>query len=321
MSDIDSPVTRAWTTPSDTERQQAEAPRPTSVRIERPSSIERLQGSVPQGPEGPHYISRPKAWAQEYQGRSRAQRPTQDRDSLRSRSRQGRPGSRKYKRWQHTTILVGRLRQVMYEAGEELTDTDGELDAQPGPKQKASAFQKLVDKEGPECALDILKDAEVKRSLREPRAKSPDQHRRDQLVQVRRAFAGPSFRWMAGDPAVRKIIASLEDSCRQAFCVEDATLELELSWELLWDPDHAEFVTKSGGPPAKTIEVIGLTASQRKLVHLLARALSLNSDSGASGYSDDPEDKVLTLRPTRGQTAWRPPVVSVAQVLGLEKEN
>lgn len=318
MSDLDAPATRAWTA-ANASPPSAEMPQATSVRIQVPSTAA-LPGTRP---EGPHYISRPKAWAQQYEGRDR-QRPQQERDSLRSRSRQGRPGSRKYKRWQHTTILVGRLRQVMYDGGEELTDTDGEADAQAGPVQRPSAFQKLIAKEGPDC-LDTLREAEAKRALREPRAKSPDQRRRDEIKQVRRAFAGPSFRWIASDPAVRKIIAWLEDACKKSFYVHDAMTELEPSWTVCWDPDYAEFVTQSGGPPAKTIEVLGLTGSQRKLVHLLGRALALHTESTEAGYSDEPDVKMLTLRPPRGQT-WRPAQLPVAQILGLDhmeygKEN
>lgn len=41
----------------------------------------------------------------------------------------GKPGSRRYNRWLNQRLLLGNLRRVMYESGEDLTDTDGPFHA------------------------------------------------------------------------------------------------------------------------------------------------------------------------------------------------
>merc|ERR1719321_261555 len=49
-----------------------------------------------------------------------------DRGSVAKRNARGHPGSRKHQRWLSHQLIIGNLRKVMYESGEDVTDTDSD---------------------------------------------------------------------------------------------------------------------------------------------------------------------------------------------------
>lgn len=260
---------------------------------------------------------------------SRESRPKQERDSLRSRSKEGRPGSRKHRRWTRSVELVGSLRRVMAASGEvgpTGDDADGVTD-QGHHELRPSAFYRLLEHEGPGQALEAWAAAEASRGhsprarARNTRTKDAAQIREERERAVRRAF-GETFQWLQRDTYSQELLAEIEvlvekafGSCEHepGFPVQEADAAAEdAPWLVCWDGEV--LLTKSGAPPASELELLGLDAPQRKVVHQFARVLGLHSESRGTAA------KVIALRPTRGsrcgprQGRWHAPF-SVSQVL------
>lgn len=251
---------------------------------------------------------------------SSRERPRQERDSLRSRSKEGRPGSRKHRRWTRSVELVGSLRRVMAKFGEDHhygDDADNFVD-QVRPQARPSVFQQLLESEGP-GALEAWERAEASR--RSPRGrrhpKDAVQLAEEQHRAVRRAF-GENFQWIQRSSICQEMLADIEVHLAKAFAtMPDMILEspqdAEQTWLLLWD--GIGLTTKSGSPPAAQLELSGLDSMQRKVVHQLARVLGLHSES----VLDTETQKVVCLRPTRASRcglrgSWSVPF-SVSKVL------
>lgn len=283
-----------------------------------------------QGPSQLGGVPRPLLWSAAARFRSLSnERPKQERDSLRNRSTEGRAGSRRNKRWLNNRELTQTLRRAIAAAGEDgNADLEDLLDSHgPAPVHRPSVFYRLLQAEGPEGALEALQSAEASRRPRarsRPRydaaARDPKAQARRAEEQVRRAFSD-TWQYITQSASAQELLAKLEGGAAKAFGAQAAASEE--AWQLAWDGEK-ELDTVSGEPPAGEMEIYGLTAPERKLVHQLARVLGLHSESRdcddilaevAGG-----DGKAVAFRPPRSHTerrgggAWIPPL-SVSQVL------
>lgn len=243
-----------------------------------------------------------------------SERRKHERDSLRSRSKEGRPGSRKHRRYTHSVDLVNSLRRVMVSHGEENLPTDIDEVEEETPQAHPSVFYRLLESEGPN-ALEVWAAAEAAKRGRSPRPRRrpkdaawmAEEHGR----QVRRTFRD-NWQYLSQSQSSQELIAKLEDVAKVAFG-NDFQAE-EMLWQLLWTGE--DLATKAGAPPAHEMQLEGLDASERKVVHQLARLIGLHSESRL--LEEEAETgKVLTLRPRRCQRSWSAPF-SVAEVLSTE---
>eukprot|EP00933_Yihiella_yeosuensis_P025675 TRINITY_DN19920_c0_g1_i1.p1 TRINITY_DN19920_c0_g1~~TRINITY_DN19920_c0_g1_i1.p1 ORF type:complete len:336 (-),score=72.29 TRINITY_DN19920_c0_g1_i1:49-1056(-) len=254
-------------------------------------------------------------------------RERQERDSLRSRSKEGRPGSRKHRRWTHSVDLVHSLRRVMVARGEENLPEDMDAVEEAKREHWPSAFYRLMQHEGPHGALEAWRDAENKRPRSRERAKNRPAKDGLTLAEERRRMVRRAFRdtwaYLSRDNGSQELIAKIEVVVETAF--GKALVGIEDECELLVNWNGDELTTEFGTPPAAEMVVIGLDAAQRKVVHQLANILGLHSESrvleeDASIFRTAAERKVLALRPPRslnigaGRGAWIAPF-SVSQVL------
>lgn len=297
---------------------------PTVVVQPEPVVTEHRRASPP-----PAYM--PALWSL-HLGRER--RRSQERDSLRSRSKEGRPGSRKHRRWSHSVELVGSLRRAMVACGEpadHLTmDAEGRVDVQVRPEWRPSAFYLLLEREGPGGALDAWEAAERTRCerTRPPTCpvKAAAQVAKENQRVVRRAF-GDMWQFVRSDCVIQDLLRKLEGAASKAFGLLPEELDSEecsvaLQWILSWDGSALQ--TKAGAPPANEMVVSGLEPAMRKVVHSFAQALGLRSSSRVLDEEitcATNEAKVLSIRPPHGRTcgvhvagAWVAPF-SVAQIV------
>lgn len=206
-----------------------------------------------------------------------SERRKHERDSLRSRSKEGRPGSRKHRRYTHSVDLVNSLRRVMVSRGEENLPTDIDEVEEETPQAHPSVFYRLLESEGPN-ALEVWAAAEAAKRGRSPR---PRRRPKDAA-------------WMAEEHG-RQVRRTFRDN-----------------WQYLSQSQSSQ----AGAPPAHEMQLEGLDASERKVVHQLARLIGLHSESRL--LEEEAETgKVLTLRPRRCQRSWSAPF-SVAEVLSTE---
>ncbi|CAE7447743.1 COX11 [Symbiodinium sp. CCMP2456] len=252
---------------------------------------------------------------------SSRERRKHERDSLRSRSKEGRPGSRKHRRYTHSVDLVNTLRRVMSARGEENLPEDVDGVEEERPRVRPSAFYRLLECEGPGNALEAWAAAESRgRSPKRARPKGDAWEAEEQVRQVRRAFR-ENWQFLAQSQSSQELIAKLEELTEVAFGKTRA-LEAEdlLMWQLLWT--DGDLATEAGAPPADEMLLMGLNATERKVVHQLARLIGLHSESrllddGQEG-DDAKQDKALALRPPRSLRcragSWAAPF-SVSQVL------
>lgn len=238
---------------------------------------------------------------------------------MRSRSKEGRPGSRKHRRYTHSVDLVNSLRRVMVARGEEDLPSDVDAVEEERPQARPSAFYRLLESEGPN-ALEVWAAAEARgRSPRprERRSKDAAWLAEEQARQVRRTFR-ENWQYLSQSQSSQELIAKLEELTHVAFGGPKQPEEM-LLWQLLWTGD--DLATKAGAPPAREMHLEGLDASERKVVHQLARLIGLHSESRQVEEQQDLDQakKVLSLRPHfRCQTrSWSAPF-SVSQVLSAE---
>lgn len=279
----------------------------------------------------------------------REERPRYERDSLRNRSLEGRPGSRKHRRYTRSVEIMGSFRRAMAKCGEDASITDAEalqLVYKQEVEWRPSAFYRLLQQEGAEGALDALEAAEVAKAAarRAPRTPGTKELEGRNERTVRRVFAD-TWQYLRDNLPERELLGSLEAELVRAFGPPSAgppeitlgeekeasaevaperltgnTNVVALLWMLGWD--GSELTTLFGSPPAKELGVAGLTATQRKVAHQLARALGLHSESREVKIQQrgpDDDGKVVVVRPTRNQQCgsvgtWVAPF-SVAQVL------
>ncbi|CEM00477.1 unnamed protein product [Vitrella brassicaformis CCMP3155] len=92
-------------------------------------------------------------------------------------SRQGRRGNRKQTRWLNHQLLLGHLRRAMYESGEELTDTDGELEDHGHERQRVSIWARLsADVDLLDLFLRCKEDTYIRKRQREREAAKGHHH-------------------------------------------------------------------------------------------------------------------------------------------------
>lgn len=286
-------------------------------------------GSVERRGSPPPPLYKPTLWGAHVLNQ-REGRPKQERDSLRSRSKEGRPGSRKHRRYTHSMELVGSLRRAMARCGEPSDHVSGDPDSinvEVTRDWRPSAFYQLLEYEGPNGALDAWAAAEnARRPASRPhvsRTKDPVKIAEENQRAVRRAL-GDSWQFVRESGSMQDFIQQLEQATARAFGAAESKDGLSpeeqavaLSWLLAWDGES--FETKSGAPPTIEMAVLGLAPGHRKVVHQLAQLLGLRS---ASRLLDEGRgevgDKVLTIRPPRSRCgaagAWEAPF-SVSQVL------
>eukprot|EP00929_Paragymnodinium_shiwhaense_P007622 TRINITY_DN111532_c0_g1_i1.p1 TRINITY_DN111532_c0_g1~~TRINITY_DN111532_c0_g1_i1.p1 ORF type:complete len:348 (-),score=78.62 TRINITY_DN111532_c0_g1_i1:65-1108(-) len=259
------------------------------------------------------------------------ERPRHERDSLRNRSQEGRPGTRRHKRHEHSRLLIHSLRNAMAKCGEggaaALSWTEEELlshASQMRPEHRPSAFYRLMEFEGADNALDAWEAAESYRAR--PRSRERVQKKKDANAEaelaVRREFSD-TMAFLKSSGASRELLAKLEACAVEAFKTLEGRKEAE-SWQLSWDHEEQLLDTTSGAPPALEMEVLGLSPMDRKVVHQLAKVLGLHSESrqlqGALAEVAEGDGKAVALRPTRRQCAekssWTPRF-SVSKVLAV----
>jgi len=258
--------------------------------------------------------------------RGREERPRFERDSLRNRSLEGRPGSRKHRRWTRSVEITGSLRKVLAKCGENpnISDVDA-LDLQNEVEWRPSAFYRLMENEGATGALDALEAAEDAVSKpRQPRQKDAGQLAEEYERHVRRTFSD-TWQFLQGNNSARDLLAKLEKEATRAFGSAaqesgESDTQVALLWMLYWDGE--ELQTKFGAPPANEITVGGLTPTFRKITHQLARSMGLHSESRDIDGPHGSENKVIALRPPRqrsgggkDQGGWIIPTFSVGEVL------
>mmetsp|Transcript_52851 Transcript_52851/g.114249 ORF Transcript_52851/g.114249 Transcript_52851/m.114249 type:complete len:336 (-) Transcript_52851:165-1172(-) len=269
------------------------------------------------------------------------ERPKQERDSLRSRSKEGRPGSRRHRRWTRSQELTGSLRRAMTACGEDAEGVDRakqEAGVEALGEVRPSAFYKLLEHEGPARALDAWAASEAARPERKSSPRRRELREEDKAVAVRRAF-GDIWRFVRNDVTSRGLLEQLENGAIRAFGTgasaesiansevqdeaepkadqgEEKSAVSDEPWLLRWD--GSTLLTEAGAPPAAKLEVMGLGPHHRKVAHQLARALDLLSESHLGGPGGT--EKVLALRPPRGRrscglgSGWAAPL-SVTRVL------
>lgn len=256
---------------------------------------------------------------------NRGERPKQERDSLRSRSKEGRPGSRKHRRWTRSQELKGSLRKAMVACGESCDNVDFEnFKEQFRLEYKPSAFYKLLEAEGPGHALEVWNAAEnARRPRSRPRLQRPKTEAQVEAQNARaaRQAFGCMWRYIHDDTTAKELLLELEEMATCAFASgERGNTELLQEWLLLWD--GAELTTQSGNPPAVEMGITGLTSAERKCVHALAQLLGLHSASKISnGPGPEGDGKVLTMRPPRSRCGsgktWAAPL-SLARMLAVK---
>ncbi|CAE7035085.1 COX11 [Symbiodinium natans] len=248
------------------------------------------------------------------------ERRKHERDSLRSRSKEGRPGSRKHRRYTHSVDLVNSLRRVMSARGEEDLPADVDAVEEERPRVRPSAFYRLLECEGAANALEAWAAAESRgRSPRRARPKGDAWEAEEHVRQVRRAFR-ENWQFLAQSESSQELIAKLEELTQVAFGKTRGLEEEDLlMWQLMWT--GGDLATEAGAPPADEMLLMGLNATERKVVHQLARLIGLHSESRLLGEcqgEDLKADKALALRPPRSLRcrtgSWAAPF-SVSQVL------
>lgn len=279
----------------------------------------------------------PTLWRMQMQ---REERPKPDRASLRSRSNEGRPGSRKHRRWAHSQDFIGSLRKAMRENGENCEGIDFEnWEDRLLLKKTPSAFYKLMEAEGAKNALEVWAAAESARGRPRSRPRQRPQRTEAQVAEqnersARQVF-GDSWSYIVKNEGSRDFLVDLEVKAVKAFSSqerlggEDPQVESKEGeekgdrwnllaheqWLLTWD--GSALTTKSGSAPADEIAIEGLDGVWRRTTHQFARVLGLHSESrqeaGAPG-----DGKVMVLRPPRRQVAggrvWIAPM-SLASLL------
>jgi len=261
----------------------------------------------------------PRLWQARERQRS-GERPRQERDSLRSRSHEGRQGSRKHRRWLHAEELTRTLRRYV---GSDSDEDDDIVQARP------SAFHRLLDREGPERALEVLSAAEMRRPRSRPRRV---ESRSETLKKQARAGFGDAWPALCACTGVRNLVLEVERVACEAFGAKgrevaeeegDWTLVAEaqawamegpcVEWAAHWDGSALRVPLDGRHASADAVVVIGLDAGQRRFAHRLSSVMGLHS------FSRDGEcGRVLVLRPPRrhyaGAATWAP-ALSMTEVL------
>jgi len=280
----------------------------------------------------------PTLWRMNMQ---REERPKPQRDSLRSRSNEGRPGSRKHRRWAHSQDFIGSLRKAMRANGESCEGVDFEnWEDRLLIKQEPSAFYKLMEAEGPKNALEVWAAAESARGRPRSRPRQRPQRTQAQVAEqnerAARQVFGDSWSYIVKNECSRDFLTDLEVKAVKAFSSQERpggedlqadskeekkvdndvqntgdqwNLLAHEQWLLSWD--GSALTTKSGSAPADEIAIEGLDGVWRRTAHQFARVLGLHSESrqeaGAPG-----DGKVMVLRPPRRQVAggrmWSAPM-------------
>mmetsp|Transcript_55062 Transcript_55062/g.154534 ORF Transcript_55062/g.154534 Transcript_55062/m.154534 type:complete len:319 (+) Transcript_55062:112-1068(+) len=257
----------------------------------------------------------PTLWHARERQRSN-ERPKQERDSLRSRSNEGRPGSRKHRRWSQSMDLVRVLQKAAAANGEGAVEVDPDA-PQELMEHRPSAFYRLIEYEGASRALEALAAVENRRPRSRPRRPKTDaQVSREQARAVRSGF-GDNWHYVHSNSVAKELLLEIEDLAGRAFTAAPAA-EAEEEWVLHWD--GLTISTTCGSAPPEELAISGLDPCQRKYVHQFARIVGLHSSSREGMPSAGGGDgKILTMRPPRRScadgAAWAPPF-SVAQVLG-----
>jgi len=220
----------------------------------------------------------------------------------RSRIDRGKPGSRKHARWLHTQLILGNLRSIMYESGEELTDGE---DLEDEIEYRQSAFMKLAQQ--PEL-LDIFRKGResVNKSAKGRRSRAipfcpQDCDQRD----VRRKFKGMR-RFIAHDGYILHFLRSLEThldvhidksiSCAGIVSKTNRSTVLQLfenDLEVVCVDDLQKSVRQYHDLFPSCMILVGVDALLRKLVHQFVYFYGLNS---SSFLLDGSSDKVVVIR-------------------------
>jgi len=278
---------------------------------------------------------RPVLWGLNMDG-ARSRRPSQERDPLRNRSREGRPGSRKNRRWSHSVEIVSTLRRAMAANGESsegiTMDADGNVIGIPAKTEwRPSVFYKLLELEGPEGALEAWEAAEMRRRPRSrPRVKGSAKQDEQNEQTTRRAF-GSVWQFVVHNESAQDLLRELEKLTAEAFghslpLAADGKQKKLPQWLLCWTGTSLE--AENGAPPAEEVAISGFGPMLRKVVHSYASVSGLHSSSSLiDGGLQDVQEKLLTLRPPRcsadGEVkdvsgAWVAPF-SVAHVFAAAK--
>lgn len=224
------------------------------------------------------------------------------------RSERGKPGSKRYARWLHQQLMVGNLRSIMYESGEEVTDVE---DLSDSAEYRPSPFMRLA--ESPELFQDFMKGREkIRSAARGQRSRAiplaaSDCDERDVL----RKFKG--MRKVIGeDGYVLHFVRGLETQLNQfvdnVFKAQNGSCAFELienEFEVLSMDKLDQEATKLRESFDDSIVLVGVDALLRKVCHQMAFFYGLQSSSfklkSAAG-----SEKVVIVRTVPTVTAHLP---------------
>lgn len=280
----------------------------------------------------------PTLWHLRMRQMDDAAKPKQERDSLRSRSKEGRPGSRKHRRWTRSQEILSSLRKVMAKLGEDPSEIEIEkLKAQLIVEHRPSIFYKLLEQEGPAGALEAWAAAEAapRRTRSRPRRPKTTEQVAMETERNARIVFGDSWSYVASNDAVKDMLLELEGLVSNVFSLSASATsanddkdakdtscdkiengnntveELTLRW------DGKSFLSEHGCFPSNELAISGFDPVQRKVVHRWANLSGLVSRSCEQAENNG-VDKVLRLKPPRrcsvNGNVWKLPY-SLAGVL------
>mmetsp|Transcript_89735 Transcript_89735/g.187461 ORF Transcript_89735/g.187461 Transcript_89735/m.187461 type:complete len:311 (-) Transcript_89735:39-971(-) len=261
--------------------------------------------------------------------RQEGEKPKPERDSLRSRSNEGRPGSRKHQRFSRSQEVLSSFRRTLNSLNVDLNEADLNALIKDANKieHRPSAFCHLMQREGPERALEVWAAAEAAAAARRPRSRPRRPQSDAQVTQEHRRSAriafGDNWNYIRTAEKAKDLLQKLEEVSVEAFGSSSSSSssfpppESEADWVLTWDPDASTFHSFSGSAPASRIVLAGLDAAGRRFVHQFAKWMGLHSQSeGPSCGLTVASEKTLVLWPPLppSKAAWTAPF-SVSRVI------
>eukprot|EP00913_Durusdinium_trenchii_P017866 g16789.t1 len=156
-----------------------------------------------------------------------SERRKQERDSLRSRSKEGRPGSRKHRRYTHSVDLVNSLRRVM--------DLPSDVDAveEERPQARPSAFYRLLESEGPN-ALEVWAAAEARGRSPRPRERRSKDAAWLAEEQARQARRQSKSMWLLKEGHIPSQGTSKDEAATGVSHISDAADEVRRTFRENW---------------------------------------------------------------------------------------
>eukprot|EP00397_Hematodinium_sp_SG-2012_P043805 GEMP01048779.1.p1 GENE.GEMP01048779.1~~GEMP01048779.1.p1 ORF type:complete len:226 (+),score=38.06 GEMP01048779.1:102-779(+) len=200
--------------------------------------------------------------------------------------------SRRFKRWEHNNIIVHRLRQAMFDSGEEMTDVEELPEINVGPVcYGPDPFERLA--KYPDVLETFLEREESHPSGTRSKPRDPRMAWEAQVRSEFKRFRG----WFPLD-----FLTSFEELMRRRWAKFGP---LEFVWG-----DYDFFALPEGEKGIKELIIHGLDGRLRSVVHTWCLVMGVHSDT-------DKEAQVLRIYPPRSDESLLdlPEELSVCQVL------